>query len=88
MMRELEFILNFIKETDFGYGVCCKQLRSLWTAYCFHNDIECDTREYDNDIRAIYSALEKNTSCPWKDIEDDGIIGFELFDMFMGEELS
>lgn len=88
MMEELEFILNFIKRTDFGYDVCRKQLRSLWTAYCFHTDIECDTRKYDNDIRTVYSTLEKNTSYPWSDIEDDGIIGFELFDMFMGEELS
>lgn len=87
-MEEFEFILDFVKDGDFGFSVCCRQLRSLWTAYCLHNNMECDTRCYDNDIRDIYNVLGKNTSCPWRDDDEEGIVGFELFDMYMGEELS
>lgn len=87
-MEEFEFILDFARDGDFGYDVCCRQLRSLWTAYCLHNNMECDTRVYDNDIRDVYNVLEKNASCPWGDDDEEGIIGFELFDMYMGEELS
>lgn len=53
-----------------------------------YNNMECDTRCYDNDIRDIYDTLSKNTSCPWRDDDEEGIIGFELFDMYMGEELN
>lgn len=85
---ELQFIFDFITVADFGYATECCQLRSLWTAYCLHTDMVCDTKEYDNAILTIWSAVEKNTSCPWEDDEEEGIIGFELFDMYMGEELS
>lgn len=85
---ELQFIFDFITVADFGYASECNQLRSLWTAYCLHTDMVCDTKEYDNTILSIWGAVEKNTSCPWEDDEEEGTVGFELFDMYMGEELS
>lgn len=87
MPQELRYIVEFVKDTDFDYDVCRKQLRSLWTAYCLHSDYECDTAGYDSDLLIIWNALEKNTSCPWNDDEEEGIIGFELFDSYMCEEV-
>lgn len=78
-MEEFEFILDFVKETDFGYTVCCRQLRSLWTAYCLHNNLNCDTGRYDNNIHHIYNIMSKNNSCTWND--------FDSFDMYMCHEL-
>lgn len=83
---EWSFLLSFAREQDFFFEVTRKQLRSLWTAYCIRHDYEPDTREYDNDLRWIWSALQENNSCPWHDTED-GIIGFDLFDVYMCEEV-
>lgn len=88
MIEEFEFILDFAKKMDFYFQAARQQLRSLWTAYCLHNDMECDTKDYDNDIRTIYNVVSKNDSCQWVDNEEEGINGFDLFDLFMGEELS
>lgn len=88
MIEEFGFILDFAKEMYFEFRAARQQLRSLWTAYCLHNDMECDTAKYDNDIRAIYNVVAKNKSCQWVDNEEEGIVGFDLFDLFMGEELS
>lgn len=46
------------------------------------------TKDYDNDIRFVYTVVAKNKSCQWVDNEEEGIVGFDLFDLFMGEELS
>lgn len=85
--EELGSILSFAREEDFGYDVCREQLRSLWTAYCLHKGYECDTASYDRDLMTVWNTLEENASCPWNDDDKEGIIGFERFDMFMGEYL-
>lgn len=87
MPQELRYIVEFVRDKDFGYDTCRKQLRSLWTAYCLHRDYECDTLGYDGDLKIVWDALEKNTSHPWCNDDEDGIIGFELFDMYMCEEV-
>ena len=86
MIEEFGFIVNFAKEADFGYEVCRKQLRSLWTAYCLHSDYECDTVSCDNDLSELWKVVDKNTSSPWED-DEDGVAGFELFDNYMCEEV-
>lgn len=83
---EMSFMLAFARNEDFGYEVTRKQLRSLWTAYCIRHDLEPDTASYDNDLRWIWSAVEENTSCPWHD-DEDGIVGYWLFDNYMCEEV-
>ncbi len=87
-MKELDFILDFARDNDFGYDSCREQLRSLWTAYCLHNNLLPDTRLYDNDLLEIWNVVEKNTTHPWiwTDSEEK-IEGFELFDLYMGSEL-
>ena len=84
---EMSFMLKFARNEDFFFSGTRKQLRSLWTAYCIRHDYECDTAPYDNDLRWIWSALQENDSCPWHDEEEDSIVGFELFDNFMCEEV-
>lgn len=74
---EFQYILKFAKKTDFFFEAARKQLRSLWTAYCLHNDMECDTKDYDNNIRFVYTVVAKNKSCQWVDNEEEGIVGFE-----------
>lgn len=85
--NELGFIIDFVRENDFGYDVELKQLRSLWTAYCLHNNLECDTAQYDNDIKKIWFFMERNTNRPFGDIEEDYVIGFDCFYRYMCEEV-
>lgn len=82
-MEEFEFMLDFIKEADFGFDVCQEQLRCLWTAYCLRNAQYPDTYEYDNDIRDLYKAVNQNTTNCWVDGNEYNIDGFEEFDKFM-----
>lgn len=84
---ELQYILKYAAEEDFGYDVCRKQLRSLWTSYCLRRDLECDTATYDSRLRELWEAIDKNTSCPWQDDEDEGVAGFDLFDGYMCEQV-
>lgn len=86
-MDEFKFIIDFARNEDLGYDVCYKQLRSLWTAYCLHNNIECDTGSYDSRLCDIYHALKKNTSCPlWVD-EETEMVNFNRFDNYMCENI-
>ena len=86
-MQEFEFIVDFIKEADFGYDVCRRQLRSLWTAYCLHNGYDCDTLQYDISLNEVWASIIQNNSCPWCDDEDEGVVGFDLFYDYMCEEV-
>ena len=83
---ELEFILNFAKEQDFGCNANMVQIRSLWIAYCLHHDYECDTSAYDADLKKVWDVLDGNCSCPWN--SDDLDTGFELFDRYMCEGIT
>lgn len=83
---EMAFMLAFARNEDFDFEVTRKQLRSLWTAYCIRHDYEVDTQHYDLDLRWIWKALQENRSCPWYDCED-GIMGYDLFDAYMCEEV-
>ena len=84
---EMAFMLSFARSQDFFYEVTRKQLRSLWTAYCIRHDYECDTKEYDDDLRWIWGAVCENSSCPWGEDEEDGVVGFEVFENYMSEEV-
>lgn len=79
--KELSIILRFAREENLGFEVCTHQLRSLWTAYCIHHDLEVDTSTYDADIRELWQAVsEEHSDNPdWSD--------FESFDLFMCDDL-
>lgn len=55
---ELQYLIAFVKGAFFEADVCCQQLRSLWTAYCLHQNLDVDTRMYDNDLMMIWETVE------------------------------
>lgn len=78
---ELKYMKQFAFESCFDAEVCCDQLRSLWTAYCFHHNLDVDTADYDRDLRVVWEAVaevERETA-DWSD--------FDSFDRFMCKEL-
>lgn len=79
--KELAYIIGFAVESYFDNELTCQQIRSLWTAYCFHYALDVDTADYDADLAAIWKEIvqmEEDTAY-WSD--------FDSFDMFMCAEL-
>lgn len=85
--HELEFIWEFAQDSDFNYQLAQKQLRSLWTAYCFHNNIGCDTRRYDESLRTVWDVASENNTCTWKDNPEELTAGIDQFGDFMCGEI-
>ena len=69
---EFNFILEFIEWADFDEIIAVKQLRALWTAFCFHHNVDCDTREYDSCVLEMWNYLTDNISNPWSSLDFDG----------------
>ena len=91
--KEFAYILNFIDEEildisyyfnrvknkdDYESEIIFRQLRSLWTTYCMHEDLMPDTLEYDVNFKQVYNAIAKELP----------IIPYESFDLFMGGNLA
>lgn len=82
---EFEYLLRFVTEardaSSTNEELFANQLLSLWTAYCLHKNMMCDTAAYDNKILRIWGLIE----------EDDKPEGcykdFDGFDLFMGQYL-
>ena len=76
---EFKYLLDFAKGADFFFRSQRVQLRSLWTAYCFHANMDADTRAYDRDLLEIWNNLPADRG------EDSGdeFTTFEKFDDFM-----
>lgn len=58
---EMQSIINFIREHP---EVCPsndilgrEQLRALWIAFCFHQDLDVDTYEYDAYLSTLWGEL-------------------------------
>ena len=79
--EEFNYLLKFTAGSDFESSELAeKQLRALWTAYCFHENLDADTAEYDAKLQILYHQLPGDqTSCHWAD--------FEGFAMYMCEYL-
>ena len=91
--KEFQYILNFVKdeiinisyyilgvknEDDYDKHIIFRQLRSLWTSYCMHEDLVPDTLQYDVKFSEIYKEIQKEIPT----------IPFESFDLFMGGNLA
>ena len=86
---ELEYICEFAKQSDLEVELAQRQLRSLWTAYCFHKNIDCDTKQYDETLALVWNVVRGNSTCPWKDNDKNFYAnGFDRFDEFMCEEVA
>lgn len=79
--KEFDFIRSYIKESSFDEEVACEQLRSLWTAYCLHHNVDADTDWYDTLLCIM-----------WSKIFDSGVkaacwLNYEQFEVFMCRNL-
>lgn len=72
---EFEYMKRFIEENDFDGETLCDQLRSLWTAYCIHHGLECDTGKYDGDLLDLWNVMDEQDNIFWS--------CFDSFDNFM-----
>ena len=80
--QELDYIVGFAVESCFDNELACQQLRSLWTAYCFHRGLDVDTEEYDAALAGIWKEVsggEEDTAY-WSN--------FDSFDQFMSADLA
>lgn len=79
--REFNYLLSFVDEASFESALYCNQLCALWTAYCFHYNLNLDTADYDADMRKLWETVSKTGQCApfWSD--------FESFEIFMCENL-
>lgn len=77
---EFGYLLKFAAGADFETGELAeKQLRALWTAFCFHESLDVDTVEYDAKLQALYQQLPGDrASCSWYDYEGFGRYMCEL----------
>lgn len=74
---EFGYLLKFASGADFEVGEMAeKQLRALWTAFCFHENLDVGTAEYDAKLQTLYQQLPGDrTSCSW--------YGYESFGCYM-----
>ena len=77
---EFDYLCEFAKEADFGCeALPAEQLRALWTAYCFHTNLDIDTFECDTALRKVWNVLKDKESCCWDN--------FDEFDHYMADGL-
>lgn len=72
---ELDYLKNFARESHLDEDLCRDQLRCLWTAYCFHRNIDVDTSRYDEDLQELWEVVDEPDCDDWHD--------FDTFDNFM-----
>ena len=76
MGTEWEFLLEFAGCHTFTWDLWDlgkEQLRALWTALCFHEGMEVDTRAYDDAVGEVWRCMT----------DDDDWGSFEEFEDFM-----
>lgn len=56
---EMKYLQAFAQQSDFGQEFCREQLRAIWTAYCFHQSLDVDTADYDNDLLDLWNRISK-----------------------------
>lgn len=84
--REAEFrhLLAFAAQGYLATDSGRSQLRCLWTAYCFHHNLDADNSGYDSDLRLLWSVVEDSS----EDGTEDGSVtadwqDYETFNYFM-----
>ena len=79
---EFEYLIGFCQGLE-EWGASredleFQQLRCLWTAYCFHANLDVDTAAYDQALSAVWEEVKGKQDC---------FVTDEEFDSFMGELL-
>lgn len=65
--EEYRYILDFVWGNVLDDNRSYYQLRCLWTAFCFHYDLDVDTRCYDAYLEKIYASIPENTADRYDD---------------------
>lgn len=81
-IKEFEFLDHFAREGFLDEELVRDQLRALWTAYCFHANLDVDTGKYDSELSTLWETICEQGECDTADWSD-----FDSFDLFMGELL-
>lgn len=55
---EFDYLKKFAKGIEYFTEIDYNQLKSLWTAFCFHSDLIVDTSIYDNKFLEIWEEIE------------------------------
>lgn len=73
-IQELQYIFSFVNEGCFDTEIACNQLRSLWTAYCLHHDLDVDTHRYDNALMEVWTlvAATEDYAAGWSSYDSFG----------------
>ncbi len=78
---ELKYMASFAVESYLIEELARDQLRALWTAYCFHHNLDVDSAEYDDDLAQLWDVVSEvgYGTTEWSD--------YESFDHFMSRYL-
>ncbi len=77
--KELDYMRCFAKGAEnWTDELQLNQLRCLWTAYCFHQNMEADTFGYDTELKQL-----------WREIDgaEEIFVSYEGFYNYMAEYL-
>lgn len=76
--EEFEYLLKFAEESDLSVEVRRLQLKSLWTAYCLHRNLDVDTLQYDLACRDLWEKVEEKDTACWGDFDsfDNYLCGY------------
>ena len=71
---EFKFVLDFIVESYLIEELARDQLRSLWTAYCLHHNLDADTAEYYEDFAQLWKVVSESGdgTSEWSDFDSFG----------------
>lgn len=54
---EMDYLKTFVQQGCFSEELSWNQLRCMWTAYCFHHNLDVDTSGYDEDLNELWDAM-------------------------------
>lgn len=78
LQEEFKYLMTFAASGDFDFQLYRNQLRALWTAYCFHAEMDVDTGKYDSKLHELWAALPKTSELcgiDWHDLDSfDGFM--------------
>ncbi len=56
--KELVYVKTFALDIEnWDEPILLNQLRCLWTAYCFHQNMMVDTFSYDNELEQVWNDM-------------------------------
>ena len=56
--KELVYVKSFaLGVDDWNDQLFLNQLRCLWTAYCFHQNMTVDTFTYDSELKQVWNEM-------------------------------